>query len=85
MNNCKTGQVETCEERGMTAREVLNLPVTINVVTAARALGMGPNKAYQLIRSGEFPVAMITVGGTTRVLTPALWTFLGLDGLAMDG
>ncbi|MCX4749135.1 helix-turn-helix domain-containing protein [Kitasatospora sp. NBC_01287] len=84
MDSGKTGQVEVCEERGMTAREVLDLPVTINVVTAARALGMGPNKAYQLVRSGEFPVDMITVGGTKRVLTAALWKFLQLDGLAVQ-
>ncbi|MEU8919429.1 DNA-binding protein [Kitasatospora sp. NPDC048545] len=82
MDSGKTGQVDVFEERGMTAREVLDLPVTISVVTAARALGMGPNKAYGLIKRGDFPVDMITVGGTKRVLTTALWTFLGLDGLA---
>ncbi|MEU5384040.1 DNA-binding protein [Kitasatospora cineracea] len=84
MDDGKTDRIETSEERGMTAREVLNLPVTISVVTAARVLGMGPNKAYQLIRDGEFPVDMITVGGTRRVLTAALWRFLGLDGLALQ-
>ncbi|MFJ4668972.1 DNA-binding protein [Kitasatospora purpeofusca] len=84
MDSGKTIQVEVSEERGMTAREVLDLPVTISVVTAARVLGMGPNKAYALIRSGDFPVDMITVGGTKRVLTSALWRFLGLEGLAVQ-
>ncbi|MFE2346048.1 DNA-binding protein [Kitasatospora cineracea] len=84
MDSGKFDQIDVCEERGMRAREVLDLPVTISVVTAARALGMGPNKAYQLIKDGDFPVDMITVGGTKRVLTMALWRFLGLEGLASE-
>lgn len=71
-------------ERGMTLREVLSLPVTINVTTAASALGMGPNKAYEAIKAGTFPLDLIVVSGTRRVLTASLWRLLQVDGLVMD-
>nr|BEK65777.1 helix-turn-helix domain-containing protein [Kitasatospora purpeofusca] len=71
-------------ERGMTLQEVRNLPVTINVVTAARALGMGPNGAYEAIRDEAFPLDTIMVGGSRRVLTASLWRVLQLDGFVME-
>ncbi|MGW4690922.1 DNA-binding protein [Kitasatospora cineracea] len=72
-------------ERGMTLQEVLGLPVTINVVTAARALGTGPNTAYEAIRNGNFPLDVITVGGSRRVLTASLWKLLGVEGHVSSG
>ncbi|MFJ8430503.1 DNA-binding protein [Kitasatospora sp. NPDC094019] len=71
-------------ERGMTLQEVRSLPVTINVVTAARALGLGQNKAYEAIRDGVFPLDTIVVGGSRRVLTASLWRLLQIDGLVME-
>nr|BFD91005.1 hypothetical protein KitaXyl93_23650 [Kitasatospora sp. Xyl93] len=67
--------------RGMTLEQVLGLPVTINVVTAAKALGVGPNTAYAAIRDETFPLDMISVGGSKRVLTASLWRHLQIDGL----
>lgn len=64
----------------MGVEELLALPATVNVVTAARALGISPNKAYQLIRDGQFPVRTLPLGGTVRVPTAALWNALGVDG-----
>ncbi|MFB7424700.1 helix-turn-helix domain-containing protein [Streptomyces hydrogenans] len=65
----------------MSLSEVLALPATVNVVTAARALGIGHNKAYDLIRSGEFPVRTLALGRTVRVPTAALWEALGIGPL----
>ncbi|GGT18726.1 hypothetical protein GCM10010271_22340 [Streptomyces kurssanovii] len=65
----------------MGLEELLALPATVNVVTAARALGIGPSKAYALIRSGEFPVKTLALGNTVRVPTAALWRALGVEGL----
>ncbi|MFB7493776.1 helix-turn-helix domain-containing protein [Streptomyces sp. NPDC056161] len=64
----------------MGLEELLSLPVTVNVVTAARALGISPNKAYQLIRDGRFPVRTLPLGSTVRVPTAALWEALGVEG-----
>ncbi|MFD4394208.1 DNA-binding protein [Kitasatospora sp. NPDC058478] len=80
----KTDEVRTKPERGMMLQEVRSLPVTINVVTAARALGLGPNTAYEAIRAGTFPLDMISVGGSKRVLTASLWRLLQVDGLVIE-
>ncbi|MFF4050427.1 DNA-binding protein [Streptomyces chartreusis] len=67
--------------RAMGLEELLALPATVNVVTAARALGISPNKAYQLIRDGQFPVRTLPLGSTLRVPTAALWKVLGVEGV----
>ncbi|MFF3493693.1 hypothetical protein ACFYWS_20340 [Streptomyces sp. NPDC002795] len=69
------------EQRGMSLEEVLALPATVNVVTAARALGIGHNKAYELIKAGQFPVRTLSMGSTVRVPTAALWEALGVGSL----
>lgn len=68
----------------MSLDEVLALPMTVNVVTAARALGIGHNKAYELIKAGTFPVRTLPVGSTVRIPTAALWEVLGVGSLRHD-
>ncbi|MFE3196765.1 DNA-binding protein [Embleya sp. NPDC059237] len=67
---------------GMTFAELAQLPVTLNVSTAARALGIGADKAYALIRSGTFPVKVLELGATTRVPTMAVLRALGAEAIA---
>ncbi|MFH9246654.1 DNA-binding protein [Streptomyces lydicus] len=62
----------------MTLEELLALPPTVNVTTAARALGIGVHKAYSLIKTGSFPVQTLSLGSTVRVPTAALWRLLGV-------
>jgi hypothetical protein len=45
----------TASKDGLSRAELLALPVTVNVPTAARALGLGRPTAYELARRGEFP------------------------------
>lgn len=71
----------TPESGAMQVAELLALPATVNVVTAARAFGISPNKAYQLIREGGFPVVTLPLGSTVRVPTAALWRALGVEDL----
>ncbi|GGW23367.1 hypothetical protein GCM10010339_93280 [Streptomyces alanosinicus] len=54
------------------------MPAAVSVVTAARALGIGPDKAYELIKVGEFPVQTIPLGQTQKVSTASLWKVLGM-------
>ncbi|MFE5117704.1 DNA-binding protein [Streptomyces sp. NPDC056669] len=73
---------EACEQApsgAMGLEELLALPATVNVTTAGRALGIGRDKAYELIRSGQFPVRTLPLGGTIRVPTAELWKILGVD------
>ena len=46
-------------------------------MTAARILGIGRTKAYELARLGEFPCLVIHVGDLYRVSTPDLLRLLG--------
>ncbi|WP_311767087.1 helix-turn-helix domain-containing protein [Streptomyces rhizosphaericus] len=70
---------EQAPSGAMGLEELLALPATVNVTTAGRALGIGRDKAYELIRSGRFPVRTLTLGGTIRVPTAELWKILGVD------
>jgi hypothetical protein len=66
---------------GMTRAELLALPVMVDLVTAAKALGIGRTRAFELVRRGGFPVPVLRVGHTYRVPTAAL---LQLVGIATD-
>ena len=54
---------------------------TIDLMTAARALGLGRTKAYDLARRQQFPCRVIRIGDTYRVPPAGL---LELPGLAPD-
>lgn len=67
------------QNKGMTEDEVLGLPVSVPLVTAGRALGMGRTKAHELARRNEFPCRVLRLGGTYRVPKADLLRVLGLD------
>src|SRR5262245_58176708 len=57
----------------------LRTSATVDLITAARALGLGRTKAYELARRGEFPCRVIRIGETYRIPTPGLLELLGAD------
>ncbi|TDC86314.1 hypothetical protein E1285_23690 [Actinomadura sp. 7K507] len=61
----------------MSREELLALPTTTNIETAARAIGLGRTRAYELARTGEFPCKVIRVGASYRVVTADLCRLLG--------
>lgn len=65
----------------MNRDELLALPATVDLVTAARALGIGRTSAYQLARAGELPVPVLRLGARYRVPTAALLSALGVSPL----
>ncbi|WUA62501.1 hypothetical protein OG965_16645 [Streptomyces sp. NBC_00224] len=67
----------------MSRAELLELPVVIDLVTAARALGIGRTRAFELARRGEFPVPVLRVGATWRVPTAPLLATLGCSQYAI--
>ena len=63
----------------MTLAELLAMPVTVDIGTAARALGLGRSTGYELARRGEFPCRLLQVGSSYRVPTVELMRLLGID------
>ncbi|WP_238580822.1 helix-turn-helix domain-containing protein [Streptomonospora alba] len=59
-----------------TLEELNSLPPTIDLMTAARMLGIGRTKAYELARQGEFPCHVIRIGEQYRVSTADLLRLL---------
>jgi hypothetical protein len=55
--------------------ELLSLPSTVDVPTAARACDIGRTLAYQLVKAGRFPAKVLRLGSRYRVVTG------GPDGL----
>jgi len=69
----------TASREGLTRAELLALPVTVDVPTAARALGLGRSTAYELARRDEFPCRVLRVGSSYRVPTADLMRVLGVE------
>ncbi len=64
---------------GLTREELLALPAAIDLVTAARALGLGRTLAHDLARRGEFPVPVLRAGRLYRVATARVLELLAID------
>jgi Helix-turn-helix domain len=64
---------------GLTLAELLVLPATVDVSTAARALGLGRSTAYELARRDEFPCRVLRVGCSYRIPTADLLRVLGIE------
>jgi predicted DNA-binding transcriptional regulator AlpA len=62
----------------MTADEVRALPVSVDLPTAARALGLGRTAAYELVRSGAWPTPVLRLGRLIKVPRADLLALLGL-------
>lgn len=59
--------------------EVLDLPLCVDLRTAARAFGISPATAYKLIRLGAFPCPVLRIGGRYRIPTAYLLHSLGIE------
>ncbi|SCF29659.1 DNA binding domain-containing protein, excisionase family [Micromonospora purpureochromogenes] len=59
--------------------ELLQLPAMVDLATAARALGVGRTKAYELAKSGAFPCPVLRIGTTYRVRTADLLRLVGIE------
>jgi hypothetical protein len=59
------------------------LPTVVDLMTAARALGIGRTKAYQLAHTGQFPCRIIRVGTGYHVPTAELLKVLGITSVPL--
>lgn len=55
---------------------------TCSLAEAIKALGISRGHGYALARAGEFPVKVLRLGSTYRVVTADLLRVLGLDEVA---
>jgi hypothetical protein len=65
--------------------ELLALPATVDIPTAARALSCGRTLAYELVRRGRFPAKVLRLGSRYRVVVgghDGLLAALGVEPVA---
>lgn len=62
-----------------TAEKVRQLGLVTSLETAAQILGIGRSKAYEMARTGEFPVRLMRVGRVYRVPVNAVLKYLEVD------
>jgi predicted DNA-binding transcriptional regulator AlpA len=63
----------------MTAAEIKSLPATVDLPTAARALGLGRSSAYELVRTGSWPTPVLRLGRLIKIPSAPLAALLGLE------
>lgn len=63
----------------MSEAELLSLPVSVDLVTAGRAFGLGRTKAFELAQAGDFPCTVLTIGRRLRVPRSAIFEALGIN------
>lgn len=61
---------------GVSLEDVRNWPAVVDLVTAARALGLGRSAAYELHRRGELPFPVLRLGRFLRVPSAAVLALL---------
>lgn len=49
------------------ANEQSELPAAVDLLTAAKMLGIGRTMAYRLVRTGDWPTPLIRIGKLIRV------------------
>ncbi|MFH9887258.1 helix-turn-helix domain-containing protein [Streptomyces luteogriseus] len=59
--------------------EAFDLPLSVDLRTAARAFGICPATAYKLIRLGAFPCPVLRIGGQYRIPTAYMLRTLGIE------
>jgi hypothetical protein len=65
----------------LTFGELHALPTVVDLMTAARALGIGRTKAYHLAHADQFPCRIIRVGTNYHIPTADLLRLLGVTYL----
>jgi helix-turn-helix protein len=63
--------------RRPTLKDLGDLPAVIDLVTAAKILGIGRTKAYELAQADNFPCRVLRIGGSYRVPTSELLRTIG--------
>ncbi|WP_308378379.1 DNA-binding protein [Streptomyces sp. ISL-87] len=65
--------------RSLSFSEAFDLPLSVDLRTAARAFGICSATAYKLIHLGRFPCPVLRVGHSYRIPTAFLLRALGIE------
>jgi hypothetical protein len=65
--------------QALTFPELFGLPTVVDLATAARAVGIHVNTAYNLVKRGEFPCTVLRPGYRYRVPTTGLMRALEIE------
>ena len=65
--------------KGLSREEILALPAAVDVPKAGECFGFGRSKAYELARSGRFPVPVLPMGSAFRVTRASILAALGIE------
>jgi predicted DNA-binding transcriptional regulator AlpA len=61
-----------------TPAEILTWPVTVDILTAASAWGLGRDQASRMARDNTFPVPVLRLGRYLRVTRSSILEALGI-------
>ncbi|MFJ9893811.1 helix-turn-helix domain-containing protein [Streptomyces sp. NPDC091280] len=67
--------------RTLTFAEAFDLPLSVDLQTAARAFAVCPATAYRLVHLGRFPCRVVRIGHQYRIPTASLMRALGIENL----
>ncbi|MET7891802.1 helix-turn-helix domain-containing protein [Streptomyces mirabilis] len=67
--------------RTLTFAEAFDLPLSVDLRTAARAFAVCPATAYRLVHLGRFPCRVVRIGHQYRIPTASLMRALGIENL----
>lgn len=62
----------------MKTNDVRELPPVIDILAAARMLGIGRTAAYELVRDGAWPTPVLRIGRLLRIPSAPLLELLGI-------
>ncbi len=68
--------------KGLTPEQILALPAAVDIPKAGECFGIGRSKAYELARSGQFPVPVLPLGDMFRVTRASILAYLGIEDTA---
>ena len=68
----------------MSEDDLRELPVVVDLLTAAAVLGVGRTTAYELVRTGCWPTPVLRLGHRIRIPTAALRELLRLSTTSTD-
>jgi hypothetical protein len=63
----------------MTSNDVHDLPPVIDLLAAARLLGIGRTAAYELVRTDAWPTPVLRFGRLIRIPSAPLLDLLGMQ------
>jgi hypothetical protein len=65
--------------KGYSPEEIRALDAAVDIPTAGRCFKLGRSKAYELARSGKFPVPVLPLGATFCVTRASILAALGIE------